>query len=204
VVGSTGFNFVSLTQMKIFMQRSILQKTAPSEPSRQSVRGFTLIELMVTLAIVVIASSIAIPSWRSITASNNIRGMINDWTLSTQFAKAEAIKRNISITVCPSSNGLTCTNTGYEGGWIVTTGAGLVLQDYLPRNLILMNSNQPNPSLGLTFLPTGQPAGNFAGFRLSAQYDSSVNDLALERYVCVARTGRSRVMKRDDFLNVGC
>lgn len=84
------------------------------------VSGFTLIELVVTIAIVVILMAIADPSYKYITNSNRIASEVNGLLGDLQFARSEAIKEGRSVTVCVSSDGATCTNsTLWHKGWIV-------------------------------------------------------------------------------------
>jgi type IV fimbrial biogenesis protein FimT len=82
--------------------------------------GFTLMELLVVIAIVAILAGIGAPSFKNITTSYRIAGEVNGLLGDMQFARAEAIKEGQNITVCVSSDGLTCANsTGWQTGWVV-------------------------------------------------------------------------------------
>ncbi len=82
--------------------------------------GFTLLELLITMSIAAILLTIAIPSFRYITNSNRISGEVNGLLGDLQFARAEAVKEGRTVTVCISSDGLSCTgSTAWQGGWIV-------------------------------------------------------------------------------------
>ena len=83
-------------------------------------RGFTMVEMLMTIAIASILMSLAIPSFRYVTNSNRIASELNGLLGDLQFARAEAIKEGRTVTVCESSDGATCTNsTSWQGGWIV-------------------------------------------------------------------------------------
>ncbi|WP_159016284.1 GspH/FimT family pseudopilin [Cognatiluteimonas profundi] len=85
--------------------------------------GFTLIELMVALAVMAIVLSFAIPSFESIVNSNRLSSAANEMVASIQTAKMESLRRNRRAVVClsdapnlttPACSGLTSTT----GGWI--------------------------------------------------------------------------------------
>ena len=82
--------------------------------------GFTMIELMMTVAIGAIVLVLAVPSFRYVTNANRIAAEINGLLGDLQFARAEAIKEGRTVTVCVSSNGTGCTGgTAWQNGWIV-------------------------------------------------------------------------------------
>jgi type IV fimbrial biogenesis protein FimT len=94
------------------------------EPSQQQV-GFTLMELIVTISIAGILVNIAIPSFISIIKNNRMSTQVNEFTTSLNFARSEAIKRGIPVTLCKSKDGSTCvadkTVSNWAQGWIIFT-----------------------------------------------------------------------------------
>ena len=85
-------------------------------PLRQ--RGFTLGELLTTVAIVGVSLSMVVPSLASITRSNQRAGAINELVTTLQIARSEAITRNTRVAICPSTEGKTCSRTSWDAGWI--------------------------------------------------------------------------------------
>jgi type IV fimbrial biogenesis protein FimT len=90
--------------------------------------GFTMIELMMTIAIATIVMTLAIPSFRYITNANRIAGEINGLLGDLQFARAEAIKEGQGVTVCVSTDHATCAanDTDWQHGWIVISSVAAV------------------------------------------------------------------------------
>ena len=85
-------------------------------PGRQ--RGFTLGEVLTTLAVVGVSLSLVVPSLASVTRSNLRAGAINELVGTLHLARSEAITRNTPIVVCPSTDSRTCAPVAWESGWI--------------------------------------------------------------------------------------
>ena len=66
--------------------------------------GFTLVELMITLAVAVILVTVAIPSFRDTLARNELITTTNAWVGAINAARAEAVKRNQSVALCGKDN----------------------------------------------------------------------------------------------------
>ena len=77
-------------------------------------QGFTLIELVMTMAIAGILVSMAIPSFNSILNSSRLTNYANDLVGALNLARSEAVRRGIQVTV--SNNGVL---THWERGWTV-------------------------------------------------------------------------------------
>lgn len=83
-------------------------------------KGFTLLELIVTLAVAAIVLSMAIPSFTSSILNNNSIALGTEFNSALQFARSEAIKRSSRVSICPSANGETCLSASdWAKGWMV-------------------------------------------------------------------------------------
>ncbi|MDO9434349.1 MAG: GspH/FimT family pseudopilin [Hydrogenophaga sp.] len=82
--------------------------------------GFTLIELMVGVAIMAVLLVVGVPSFQSAIASNRLTSSTNDMVSALALARTEAIRRGVRVTVCKSANTTQCTTAGnWAQGWII-------------------------------------------------------------------------------------
>lgn len=82
--------------------------------------GFTLMELLVALAVAAILVTIAIPSYRSLVQRNTMTAAVNDLVGDLNFARNQAVTRGQRVYICKSSGNATCADTGdWSQGWLV-------------------------------------------------------------------------------------
>jgi type IV fimbrial biogenesis protein FimT len=87
-------------------------------------RGFTLVELLVTIAVVAILSAIALPSFTHMIQRNEVSSASNRLLADLGYARSEAATRGTYVSVCPSDDGTSCADgAAWESGWIVYTYA---------------------------------------------------------------------------------
>lgn len=124
--------------------------------------GFTLIELMVTVAVLGILLGIAVPAFNDIVRDNRAATATNDLVAAVLLARSEAVKRRASVELCRRNAAGTACAAGadWAGGWLVLAN-GNVLQVWDPPG------GQPvvsGPAGGLSFRASGLPvaAVNFS------------------------------------------
>jgi len=67
----------------------------------QRERGFTVLELMVTLVVAAIVLSLAVPSFQRTVANNAVRSTTSDLVSALNAARAESMSSRAMVTVSP-------------------------------------------------------------------------------------------------------
>lgn len=75
--------------------------------------GFTLIEMLVVMTVAAILLATGVPAFNSFIQNDRDITQINSLVLRLNYARSEAVKRNVAtgITVCPSVDTQTCPGT---------------------------------------------------------------------------------------------
>lgn len=176
--------------------------------------GFTLIELMVTLAVAAVVLTLGVPSFRDTIRSNRLTVNANSFIGALNLARSEAIKRGMRVSVRK-------TSTNWESGWQVFTDSGtfgtqdgtdetLRVYDALPSNYTLRGNN--NFTNFISFTPNGQ-SNNMGSFAICDNSSGSNTPASgTSRLIIVNSTGRVRlgvdsnkngIPERDDGTDLG-
>ncbi len=116
-------------------------------------RGFTLLELMVTLLVSSILLAIAVPAFRSVVQQNRLAAAVNSLVGAFAIARSEAVKRGVNVTVCPSGGGTNCNNAApWQNGWLVFTDGGTI--GTVDGTDLILRVGQPVTG-GVTFTSNG-------------------------------------------------
>lgn len=149
--------------------------------------GFTLIELMVTVAVLAILLALAAPSFLDMSLSSRLTAISNSLTTSIQLARSEAIKRNQTITLCASSDGEECdADTDWSVGWVMLANTTVLQREQaVPSGYVVASDEE-----SLVFQPTGVGAtlNTFVVCR------STPTPGVQERQVSVSATARTTVV----------
>jgi len=138
-------------------------------------RGFTLYELMISLAVIGVILTIGVPSFTEFTQNSRLASTSNDMMSAFQVARSEAARAKTSITICASANSMTagaiCGGT-FNDGWMVfidlngdvqRAGAGEnVLRRYPPVPAGVTITANANANY-FSYAASGLGRGNVAG-----------------------------------------
>ena len=178
---------------------------------KRRTHGFTLLELMVVLTIAGLLLGIGVPALGNFIRNARLTAAANDFLAELHFARSEAIKRRLPVSVCTSLNPLdetpTCEDSDTLAGWIVFVdhnGDGdldaapeQVLRRHaaLPDTITARSSSSP---LAITYRDTGF-AQDTAGSQLvmcdARGNVSSAGALSAARGIRIAPTGRPEVTR---------
>ena len=140
-------------------------------------RGFTLIELIVVVAILVTIVAVVAPSFRSFLQGQQVKGLAYDLTTDLLLARSEALKRNVNVSITPNSG-------NWNSGWITQTEA---TEDQISaRNESALAVSISDAPAGITFNVNG---------RVSAPVDDvrmTIRSGQVARCVELAVSGRAR------------
>lgn len=143
-------------------------------------RAFTVIELLVVIAIVAILASLAGPSFRDFIIQQRIRTAAYDLTADLIFARSEAVKRNVDVTVTKA-----VASGTWADGWTIKDATDTLLREHgiVPATVTITMA-----SGALSYSRNGRasPAASFV-------IDDAGGSAAIAaRYVCVDQSGRPR------------
>ncbi len=161
-------------------------------------QGFTLIELIIVLAIGGILFSSALPAFSRLIAKNQQTAQLHTLFHHHQLARSEAIRTNLAVLLCKSNDAQHCTpKSKWSDGWIIFSDTNnnkkidgnervVYIQQALSVNLSLKYKGFGSHHY-VRYFPAGLSSTN-GTFTLCNQFGES-----LAKSIIISRTGRARM-----------
>ena len=167
--------------------------------------GFTLIELMITVAIVAILVTVGVPSFVEIVKNNRMTNLTGEIMTTLRLARSEAVRRG--AVVCLKAKGSTAGN--WSEGWNVfpekstdttpclTVDNIIQTYDLLPTGYTLKTATGGSFSTAIRYNPmgvavnsSGVPVGGATGDVFKLCRGTSTSDIAKSKEISISATGQ--------------
>lgn len=163
---------------------------------RQKIKGYTLVELMVVIAILGIVMAYAVPGIRTLMDTQKMKTATFDLVTTVMFARSEAIKfgntANASISIVPQSS-------NYTNGWCVVFSSSSSCSTSAPgADVMRVNAPTANVNYSVTtcsvnpcVITFGKNGRLSAGSSVKLQLTNDLSSSPLTRCVVIDTTGNA-------------
>ncbi|MBP6776910.1 MAG: GspH/FimT family pseudopilin [Piscinibacter sp.] len=175
------------------------QRARRAGPGARPAAGFTLVELMVTISLIVVVMALAAPSFTAFQRNAQLTSSANTLLSSLTAARAEAMKRGRNVTVAPTDG------SNWNSGWIVfvdedgsgakASGEEVLATEPAPESTITIET-VPASTAYVMFNGSGYPRLANGAFQ-SSSIDFTHGLSSEQRRIVSSPAGRLRICKPD-------
>ncbi|HEY4366117.1 MAG TPA: GspH/FimT family protein [Steroidobacteraceae bacterium] len=166
----------------------------------RAAHGLTLLEMLMTLAMLGILSSLAVPGFTALRYDTTRTAAVNELLHALFLARSESVKRGTVVSVCKSRDGSSCANSApdWNIGWMVFVNED---RDEPPQR----EDQEPIVAVYQGW-SSGSITSNRTAYSFRPVTQSPVNGTlvfcdprgsATARAIIISHTGRPRVAHRD-------
>ena len=151
-------------------------------------KGFTIVELMVTVAIAAILLTVAAPSYTTFIRNSQLSDAVGEFMAATNAARGNAIKQGINTYLVPA------TGTNWSTGWYVFADGNWdgVYTASEPKDVLIMQSPAPSSILTITTPTANSLADGYLLFNGSGYPKKKLPDTGFATgQIVMANTSRS-------------
>jgi len=162
--------------------------------------GFTLVEMMITVAVLALVLGLAVPAFTDTIRNNRIASASNELISALTVTRAEAVKRRMNVSVCVR-DGLTCSANAnnWSQGWLIfTDDLAPFGQIDAPTDVVLLASDPTDTGVQIT-------SGGFTAVTFSSRGETTNATFDITKAGCqgnnhrrltVQNTGRLSLARR--------
>ena len=157
--------------------------------------GFTLVELLVTLAVALLLSTMAVETFPRLLAESRMVSEVNHFVTALHLARSEAVLQARDVVLCPSHDLARCgASRDWPAGWLLFASDD---REHDPGEPLLQAGNPLESGIGMStgnarkrivFRPDGSSGGSNASFTFCER-----RHLARPRVICLSGSGRPRL-----------
>lgn len=118
-------------------------------------RGFSLLELMIAVAVLAILSAIAVPNFSALINRDRLTSQANELVATLQYARSEAVRLNSRVTLCPSTNGASCSGDDWSRVIVMVPRNNEVLRQFSGNGRVLISADVNDITFGADGLARG-------------------------------------------------
>lgn len=157
------------------------------------IKGFTIVELMVTIAIAAILLSVAAPSYTTFIRNSQLSDAVSEFMTAVNVARGNAIKQGINTYLVPT------TGTDWSTGWYVFADGNWdgVYTASDPKDVLVMQSLSPNAILTVTTPTASTLASGYLLFNGSGYPKMTNGGLGTGRLKIANGTTRANIISID-------
>jgi type IV fimbrial biogenesis protein FimT len=170
----------------------------------RAIGGFTLIELMVAVALLAVGLALGVPYIRDAVMGVRMTGQANDFMADLALARSEAVKRNVRVALCTSTDGTICGGSTWADGWIVfadlngsgtqdagTEGALKSRGKLEGDNTVQVCGDVGSGPRYLSYRPSGTSGAGLVNFVICDTRTTNLNGRSID----ITNTGRANVTR---------